>query len=156
MVIKRFALDGFDFMFDASRKGAKYSLDGAHWMNAGEFMECAIKWAFGYAAHKDANARYDVASDIPELNASVKSSKASLTNMPLASSFEESVDVYFANVHSTCFIYGAITDSILNVYMMDADTFRQFMYHWSALNERGVIRFKATSGKMIAYLESLA
>jgi hypothetical protein len=156
MVIRRFALDGFDFIYDASRKGAKFSFDGAHWMNAGEFMECAIKWAFGYAAHKDANARFDVASDIPEMNASVKSSKASLTNMALAPTFEESVNVYFANVHSTCFIYGVIIDGQLTVYEMDAATFRSFIYHWASLNERGVIRFKATSGKMIQWLENQA
>lgn len=156
MVIKRFALDGLQYIYDASRKGAKYSFDGIHWMNNGEFIECAVKWALGYAASKDANARYDVASDIPELNASVKSSKASLTNMRLADSFDESVKTYFANVHSTTFIYGAITDETLNVYEMDAVTFKSFIYNWASpsLNDRGVIRFKSTSGKMIQWLEN--
>lgn len=146
----------FEYTFDSARKGAKYTLDGTHYMNGGEFAEVTTKAVLGFEAHKDANTAFDEGSDIPEINASVKSSKASLTNMRLADTFDESVKVYFDRTHSTCFIYTVIIDETATLYMMNADEFRAFMYKFSALNERGVIRFKATSGKMVAFLESLA
>lgn len=154
MVKREFAIN-VSYFFDANRKGAKYSFDGKHYMNAGEWKECLAKAARGYANRKDANTPYNVGSDIPELNASVKSGKASLTSMKLANTFEESVEVYFANVHSTLFIWVEVIDETVVCYEMDANTFKQFIYKWSSLNERGVIRFKASSAKMIAYLESL-
>lgn len=154
MVKREFAIN-VSYVFDADRKGAKYSFDGAKYMNAGEWKECLAKSVLGYANHKDANTPYNMGSDIPEIAASVKSSKASLTNMVLAPSFEESVNTYFANVHSTCFIWVEVVDDNVVLYEMNADEFKGFIYHWSNLNERGVIRFKASSAKMVAYLESL-
>ena len=41
------------YIFDAARKGAKYSLDGTHWMNGGEFMEAAAKAVHGLDPYKD-------------------------------------------------------------------------------------------------------
>lgn len=154
MTKREFAIN-VSYTFDAQRKGAKYSFDGAHYMNAGEWKECLAKSVLGYANHKDANTAYNVGSDIPEIAASVKSSKASLTNMVLADTFSESVNTYFANVHSTCFIWVEVVDETVVLYMMNADEFRGFLYKYSALNERGVIRFKATSSKLVSYLDSL-
>lgn len=144
------------YQFDADRKGAKYTFDGTHYMNAGEWKEAIAKAVLGYIARKDGNTAYNEGSDIPELNASVKSSKASLTNMVLADTFEESVEVYFQNVHSDLFIWVEVVDENAVLYMMNADEFREFIYKFSTLNERGVIRFKATSSKLVAYLEGLA
>lgn len=146
----------FDFQFDAQRKGAKYTIDGTHYMNGGEFAECATKALFGYMATKDANSKYNEASDIPEIRASVKSSKATLVNMKLADSFNQSVETYFQNTHSTCFIYTVIIDDTVTCYMMNAIEFKTFIYKFATLNERGFVRFKATSGKTIAWLEGLA
>lgn len=144
------------YQFDAMRKGAKYTFDGIHWMNAGEFKEAEAKGSLGYEAHKDGNTAYNMGSDIPELNASVKSSKASLTNMKLADTFEESIKVYFENVHSNLFIWVEIVDEDVVLYMMNAEEFELFIRKFSALNERGVIRFKATSSKLVSFLEGLA
>jgi len=141
------------YTFDAGRSGAKYTLDGVHYMNSGEFAEVVTKSVLGFEAHKDANTSYDKGSDIEELNASVKSSKASLTSMVLADTFEESMNVYFENTHSSLFIYTVVMDETATLYMMNASEFRAFMTIWAKLNERGVIRFKATSGKMVAWLE---
>lgn len=149
-------LTTIEYTFDPTRKGAKYTLDGTHYMNGGEFAEVATKAALGYNAHKDANTAYNEGSDIPEINASVKSSKATLVNMKLADTFDESVEVYFQNTHSTCFIYTIIIDDMTNIYMMNAVEFKEFIYKFASLNERGFIRFKATSGKTVAFLESLA
>ena len=143
------------YTFDATRKGAKYTFDGTHYMNAGEWKEAIAKAALGYMAHKDANTAYHMGDDIPELNASVKSSKASLTNMVLADTFEESIRTYFANVHSNLFIWVEIVDEEVVLYMMTADEFETFIRKFSALNERGVIRFKASSAKLVNFLESL-
>lgn len=144
------------YTFDPTRKGAKYTLDGTHYMNGGEFAEVATKAALGYEAHKDANTAYNEGSDIPEINASVKSSKATLVNMKLADNFDESVEVYFQNTHSTCFIYTVLMDDTTNIYMMNETEFKAFIYEFAGLNERGFIRFKATSGKTIQWLEERA
>ena len=73
--------------------------------------------------------------------------------MKLADTFDESVEVYFQNTHSTCFIYTVLMDDMTNIYMMDKEEFREFIYKFASLNERGFIRFKATSGKTIQWLE---
>jgi len=36
---------------------------------------------------------------------------------------------------------------------MNPVTFREFLQNWAGLNERGFMRLKATSGKMLAWLE---
>lgn len=144
------------FTFDPARKGAKYSLDNLHWMNGGEFAEVVAKAVHGLEAGKDANTRFDEGSDVPEYNASVKSSKASLTNMKLADSFEESLQVYFERVHSTEFWYVTITDEIVTIYKMNAAKFERFLRKFGKLNERNIIRIAATSSKMLAWLDANA
>ena len=93
-------LTTIEYTFDPTRKGAKYTLDGTHYMNGGEFAEVATKAALGFEAHKDANTAYNEGSDIPEINASVKSSKATLVNMKLADTFDESVQSASSTEHS--------------------------------------------------------
>lgn len=144
-----------NFLFDNSRKGAKYTLNGLNWMNHGEFAEIVTKDILGFESVKDANTAFDKGSDIPEIKASVKSSKASLTSMKLADTFEESMNEYFKRTHSEIFIYTVIIDENATLYMMNKKEFRLFMMNFSSLNERKVIRFKATSGKMVKFLESL-
>ena len=146
-----------NFTFDPARSGAKYTLDGGrHWMNGGEFAEVVAKAAHGLEAGKDANTRFDEGSDVPEYNASVKSSKASLTNMKLADTFDDSVRAYFEQVHSSEFWYVTITDELATIYKMNATKFERFLRKFSKLNERGVIRIAATSSKMLAWLDANA
>ena len=45
------------YIYNADRKGAKYSLDGEHYMNHGEYAECLAKSVLGFEVHKDANTR---------------------------------------------------------------------------------------------------
>ena len=139
-----------NYTFDNNRKGAKYTLNGLNWMNHGEFAEVVTKNILGFESVKDANTAFDKGSDIPEIKASVKSSKASLTSMKLADTFEGSMNEYFKRTHSV------IIDENATLYMMNEKEFRLFMMNFSSLNERKVIRFKATSGKMVKFLESLA
>ena len=141
------------FTFDPNHKGAPFTLDGVHWMNNGEFMEVVAKSVLGYECRKDANTPYDKGSDIEEINASVKSSRATVVNMKLADTFEESMDIFFERVHSTQFIYATAIEDEATLYFMDAPQFREFLQNWAGLNERGFMRLKATSGKMLKWLE---
>lgn len=145
------------YTYDAARKGAKYSINGGKsWLNGGEFLEAVAKALHGLDPHKDANTRFDEGSDVPEFNASVKSSKASLTNMKLADSFEASLTAYFEQVASSEFWYVTITDELATIYKMNATKFEKFLRKFSKLNERGVIRIAATSSKMLAWLDANA
>ncbi len=70
-----------NYIYDADRKGAKYSIDGGNkWLNGGEFNEAIFNDCLGFECAKDANTPFDVGSDIEELHMSVKSSKATLCN----------------------------------------------------------------------------
>ena len=145
------------YAYDAARKGAKYSINGGKsWLNSGEFAEAAAKAVHGLDAAKDANTRFNEGSDVPEFHASVKSSKASLTNMKLANSFEASLTAYFEQVASSEFWYVTIADELVTIYKMNATKFERFLRKFSKLNERGVIRIAATSSKMLAWLDANA
>ena len=142
------------YIYDASHSGAHYTLDGTHYMNNGDFAEVVTKAGLGYAPVKDGNTAYDIASDIEELNASVKSSRFTLTSRSLADTFEDSIEVYFQTVHSTTWIYTVILEDTATLYFMDAEEFKTFLYGFASLNERKVVRGKTTSTKMITWLES--
>lgn len=145
------------YVYDAARKGAKYSINGGKsWLNAGEFMEAVAKAMHGLDAGKDANTRFDEGSDVPEFHASVKSSKASLTNCKLADDFEGSVRAYFEQVASSEFWYVTMVDELATIYKMNAKTFERFIRKFAKLNDRGVIRFATTSAKMLAWLDTNA
>lgn len=145
------------YIYDAARKGAKYSINGGKsWLNAGEFMEAIAKAMHGLDAGKDTNTRFDEGSDVPEFHASVKSSKASLTNCKLADDFEGSVRAYFEQVASSEFWYVTIADELVTIYKMNATKFERFLRRFSKLNERGVIRIAATSAKMLTWLDANA
>ena len=145
-----------NYIYDSTRKGAKYSTDGEHFMNGGEFAEIIAKAVLGYESRKDANTAFDKGSDIPEIEASVKSSKATLVNKKLADTFEGSIKEYFKATHSKIFIYVVIIDDTATLYMMNANEFESFIKAFAGMNERGFIRFKGTSAKTIAWLESAA
>lgn len=141
------------YTFDPAHKGANYTFDGEHWTNGGEFAEVITKSVLGFEAKKDANTRYDVASDIEEINASVKSSRFTLVNFSLADTFEESIERYFETVHSTQWIYTVVIEDMVTLYYMNKREFSDFLFTFTALNERNVVRCKATSGKMLKWFE---
>ena len=142
------------YTHNPAHKGAPYTFDGIRWMNNGEYMECMVKSVLGYEAVKDANVPYDRGSDIPELNASVKSSRFTLTNRSLADDFETSLKEYFRTVHSTIWLYGIQLDDQITIYEMNAQEFESFLRAFAGMNERKVIRARATTARMIAWFES--
>lgn len=145
------------YRYNPEKKGAPYTLDGARWLNAGELIEIQVKGALGYEPRKDGNGRFDECSDIPELNASVKSSKATLTTARLGETFEEILTSYFEKTVSTTWIYGALIDDTLVTYTMNRDEFEEFMRKFSRLEaNQNIIRIKWTSSKMLAWLDERA
>lgn len=140
--------------YDA-RKGAKYTFDGVHFMNNGEFSEAQYKHCLGFKAEKDFNTPFDVGSDIKELTQSVKSSKASLTSVILGYDLQTSLNSYFERVASTSWAWVIIIDGTLTAYEMNEIEFREFCETWASFQrDRQNVRFKATSGKMIQWFES--
>ena len=145
-----------DYIFEADRKGAKYSFDGGeHFCNGGDFLEITAKHENGFNAKKDANTPFDKGSDIEEIKTSVKSSKFTLTSEKLADTFEESKNVYFQRVHSNKWWYVVRIDDTIIIYVMNKSEFSEFLDNWASLNERGVIRGKATSAKMLLWLDEM-
>lgn len=146
--------DVINYTFDADRKGAKYSVNGGKtYMNAGDFSEVALKNAFGLKAEKDANTAFDVGSDIELYHMSVKSSKATLCNEILGHDLETSMNTYFERTASTCWAWVIVMDGTVTAYIMNAAEFRKFMASWASYNTESRVRFKASSGKMIAWFE---
>ena len=145
------------YIFDNNRKGAKYSLDGVHFFNSGELAEILYKAVKGYELVKDANTAYDKGSDLEATNTSIKSGKATLTSKVLGTNKEEVLNTYFKTVHSDNWDWVVIIDDTVTIYNMNAKEFREFTEEWAAYDEsRKVVRFKATSGKMIKWLEERA
>lgn len=146
------------YMFDPAHKGAPYSLNGGEsWTNGGELKEALFKACMGFEAKKDACGAYDKTDDVPELCASVKSSKATLVNKVLGYDFESVKRHYFATCHSTLWVWVSIHDEELTAYHMDAAEFENFLNNWASFDkDRKVIRFKAESGRMLRWLEERA
>jgi len=144
----------FNYHFDPARSGAKYSLDGIHWLNGGEFMEAGLKYELGFGFAKDANTPFDKGSDIEQTNTSVKSSKATLTSAQIGTDFDSIKKAYFERVHSDNWSYVTMIEDSFVVYNMNKSEFSEFIDNWASYaKERNVIRFKNTSGKMINWLE---
>ena len=147
--------NNFNYIYDSNRKGAKYSFDGVHWFNNGELSESGAKYVHNISdTTKDANTPFDKGSDIQELSISVKSSKATLTSVVLGNSYNEIKANYFQRVHSTSWDWVVVLEDEITVYNMDKAEFAEFMDAWASYcKDRKVIRFKATSTKMIKWLE---
>lgn len=140
------------YKFNAEHKGAPYTFDGIHYMNAGEFKEAYNKGVRGFTFEKDANTPFDKGSDIEETNTSVKSSGATISPIT-GETVEEILKEYFERVHSTNWDYVTIVDETLIVYNMNVNEFKEFVEEFGRVNERKVVRLKKESSKMIKWLE---
>jgi len=144
------------YTYDPDHRGAHY-LIGEAYKNHGEFCESVAKFHRGLEYLVNPTTSYMDGSDIESLNASVKSSNATLADV-FGNSKEQIVNTYFANVHSTLFIYMVDIDEQITEYHMNANEFREFIDNWAGLAvDSGThltkVRFKKTSGKMIKWLE---
>lgn len=147
-----------DYIFISERKGAKYSMDGGKtFKNHGEWCESVAKFHRGLEYLVNPQTSYDTGSDIEEMNASVKSSNASLARL-YGNTKEQIIDEYFKNVHSTLWIFVVNFDEQIVEYHMNAKEFRIFLNEWATTAVESKthftkVRIKKTSGKMIKWLE---
>lgn len=146
------------YAFDPAHAGAPYTLNGGEsWINHGDLCEILFKACRGFEAKKDACGSYDKTDDVPELNASIKSAKATLVNKKLGYDFDSFKAHYFATCHSNLWIWVSIKDEVLTAYHMNRHEFESFMDNWANFtNDRKVIRFKADSLKLLQWLEERA
>ena len=133
-------------------KGAPYTFDGVHFMNAGEFKEAIRKAVVGLECKKDANTRFDKGSDIEEYNTSVKSSGATISPIK-GDTVEEIMREYFDRVPSSNWDYVTIVDDEVIVYNMNAREFGEFVREFGRVNGRKVVRLIKESGRMIRWFE---
>ena len=144
------------YEFHPERNGAKYKI-GNKFKNGGEFLESVAKHHRGLDYMVNPNTSWDTGSDIESEHASVKSGKASLCRLH-GETFEEIFEGYFNNVASTKWIYMMQIDETIVEYHMNKTEFAEFVRIWGRLGvESGKhekkIKFLATSGKMIKWLE---
>lgn len=144
------------YTFDGTRKGAKYTLDGERFMNHGEYAECLAKHVLGYEAIKDANTRFDMGEDIPELNASVKSWNCGLTDMKLADNKEEFLTKFWEmSNHDVTYIWVNDYADMVDIYFMNEAEFKKFTEQfgsWDGYCKK--IRFKTCVNKITAWLDA--
>lgn len=145
------------YSYNPNHRGAHYLIGDAY-KNNGEFAESVAKYHRGLDYMVNPATSYDNGSDIEELNASVKSSNASLACL-YGNDMNTILDTYFANVHSTLWIYMVIIDDMVTEYHMNAEEFRRFLENWAGLaKESGTglqkVRMKKTSGIMVRWLEN--
>jgi hypothetical protein len=148
-----------EFIFDSTRKGAKYNfydeLDECYkWGNCGEFDEVELKWARGLTAHKDPNGSYKDGSDIEETHTSVKGWNFTLTSAIKEDSFEKVLEVFKMNVASTNFSFTWREGDERVEYNMNMDEFEQFLYRFASYaKDRKTIRGPKFSMKKRAEVE---
>ena len=140
------------YQFVVEHKGAPYTFDGVHFMNAGEFKEAIRKAVAGLECKKDANTPFDVGSDIEETNTSVKSSGATISPVK-GDTLEEIMTEYFERVHSDNWDYVTIVDEHVVVYNMNKKEFKEFVEMFGRVNNRKVVRLIKESSKMIRWFE---
>lgn len=152
---KAILLHNLTYTYNGDRKGAKYTFDnGKHWCNGGDATEICAKSGLGFEPTKDGNTPFDVGSDIEPLQMSIKSSKATLTSIILGYDFDSILKCYFERTASNKWAWGILIDDTVTLYIMNAQEFEQFTRLWASYDDnRKVIKYKATSGKMIKWLE---
>ena len=141
-----------NYQFNTEHKGAPYTFDGEHYMNAGEFKEAIRKAVAGLECKKDANTPFDKGSDIEEYNTSVKSSGATISPVK-GDTLEGIMAEYFERVHSDNWDYVTVVDEEVIVYNMNAEEFNEFVKEFGRVNSRKVVRLIKESGRMIKWFE---
>lgn len=146
------------YIFNAERKGAKYSINGGQtWMNHGDFCECLAKSVLGYEPKKDANTRNDKGHDIPELNASVKSWNCGLSDRKdLGADRKNYFNNFFATeLPNTQYIWVYEYGEFVDLWFMTSDEFKTFVQECGMWDEYcKKIRFKLCDNKINKYLEN--
>lgn len=143
------------YEFVPSHKGAPYTFDGEHFMNAGQLKQILRVFSLYGRLERPDKVPYNLGSDIPELHESVKSSKATLTTVVLGESFDEVLDKYIKTTASTSHSYVVLDNDMIITYIMNMSEFVEFTKCFASYaKDRKVIRYKADSKLMLEWLES--
>lgn len=154
-MLKSVIKNSLHYTFNPAHKGAPYTIDGVHYMNAGEFKQIARVYSLFGRIEKPDSVPYNLGSDIPELHESVKSSKATLTSVILGESLDEIITNYVATTASSSHSYVMLIDDEIVTYIMNLDEFVEFTREFGSYEaSRKVIRYKADSGKMVRWFEA--
>ena len=155
-MIKKTFENTLSYQFDATRKNAKYTIDGEKWMNHGEFCEVLAKHCLGYEAKKDANTRFDNGADIPELNASVKSIRCGLTDMKLGNDPEIWWNRFWAMADDTQIaIWVCEHDEEVDLWFMTHEEFKEFCEKFAKWDDYcKKFRISTCANKTNAWLEA--
>ena len=145
-----------EYTYEPTHVGAHYKIGNAY-KNHGEYLESVAKYHRGLDYLVNPNTSYDTGSDIEEMRASVKSSGASLARV-YGNTLEQILNVYFANVHSTLWIFINDIGEEITEYHMNKEEFREFLYEFGTLARENKtylikVRLKKVSGKMLKWLD---
>lgn len=126
--------------------------------NAGQHAEQALAFTLTNEMRKHNSMAFDQASDIPEFNMSVKSSRFTLASASMleASDKEGQIAEYFKRVHSTHVAY--VTKDFSKAYVMDMAEFKKFIELFCSLTRESTkngggkkLKCRAESKKMIEW-----
>lgn len=155
--MKKFTLTYTAEITFTGKRFVPYSFNGKDY-NGGDIIEIASKSGLGLNPVKDGNGAYDITDDIPEFNASVKSSAATLVNRVLGNDFDEIVTAYFETVHSKVVWYGVIdiNRKTVTIYEMNHAEFKQYLKLFARFDKsRKVVRLnKDAVSKNLRWLET--
>lgn len=132
-----------------------------HYANFGAHAEQMLIFTLLGVVRKHDNVPFDIDSDIPEFQMSVKSSGATLASASrmVATTWEGQIDEYFQRVHSEQFAYVAQDG---RYFIMNADEFRQFLLLFSSFERdslknggRYKVKFRKESKKMLNWFMAM-
>ena len=142
--------------YNAKGKGTKYGYAG-EWYNGGDFAELIRKAQLGLTPTIDRELKFNEGSDIAEYSESVKSSRASLTDVVLGSDFETIIKRFFKEVASKRFAWVTWDSDVVTTYIMSPTEFEEFARNFANYEPSGQrIRFRPTTRKMVRWLEERA
>lgn len=145
------------YRYDENRRGNKYTLDGKHYDNNGDFLEKVYKHCLGFEPTKDKNTRFDNGNDIEQLQCSVKSSHCTLTTVQLGNSLDEILTNYYKLTPCEMVSWVMAIENSLIVYEMSLDEFMEYARTFAFYDKaRKVVRFRPTNSKMLQWLEGMA
>lgn len=154
-MVKNVYTNRVPFRVDNKRKGAKITINGVDFMNWGQLKQILLVAALYGRVEKPDHVPYFEGSDIPELNASVKSAKGGLTDIYLGATKTEILKAYFETTASTCWIWVTLEGNELTAYTMNKEEFLELNEKFGAVYSKK-IRYPKDTKALIGWLEEQA
>ena len=165
MTIERYITD-LPWVYDPTHKRSSYLINGSSaYKNRGELCESICKYHRGIYTEVNPNTSWKNGSDIEAEFASVKSSEGGLGRGigGYNNSASDKIKTYFKETHSKVFIWVELNEKTREVveYQMTKKEFGAFVQkftrtHMASNKKEITVRFRASSKKMISWLEALA